>query len=120
MKVCNGIGTQEKMRKQKAGFVQIEGMLKEAILDPEEVEKILHLTGLATYLFADNARLKAGRVLMLLQGYVPADGAQQKTVVEMTSAILGNRFKDLTEQFEPMGRKYNEMTLEAGTLLSKS
>jgi len=64
--------------------------------------------------------LKAGRALMLQQGYVPDDGAQQKTVVEMTSAILGDRYRHLTEQFESMRRKRNEMTYEAGTLLSKS
>jgi hypothetical protein len=32
-----------KLRKQKAGFVQIEALLKEAILDLEEAQKIAHL-----------------------------------------------------------------------------
>ena len=57
---------------------------------------------------------------MLLKGYVPDDGAQHKTVVEMTSAILGGPFEELTEMFETMRRKRNEMTYESGTLLSKS
>ena len=57
---------------------------------------------------------------MLLKGYVPHDGAQHKTVVEMTSAILGDSYRDLTGQFETMRRKRNIMTYEAGTLLSKS
>lgn len=109
-----------KIRKQKAGFVQIEALLKEAILDLEEAEKILHLAKRATYLLAYNAMLKAGRALMLLQGYVPDDGAQHKTVVEVTSAIMGDPYKHLTEQFESMRRKRHEMTYEAGTLLSKS
>lgn len=64
--------------------------------------------------------LKAGRALILFQGYVPDDGAQHKTVVEMTSAILGDKYKKLTEQFETMRRKRNEMTYEAGGLLSRS
>ena len=64
--------------------------------------------------------LKAGRALMLLKGYVPDDGAQHKTVVEMTSAILGDPYRELTEKFETMRRKRNEMTYESGTLLSKS
>ena len=57
---------------------------------------------------------------MLLQGYVPDNGAQHKTVVEMTSAILGDRYEAITGHFETMRRKRNEMTYESGTLLSKS
>ena len=109
-----------KIRRQKAGFVQIEALLKEAILDLEEGKKIVRLAERATYLLAYNAMLKAGRALMLLSGYVPDDGAQHKTVVEMTSAILGDSYRDLTGQFETMRRKRNIMTYEAGTLLSKS
>jgi uncharacterized protein (UPF0332 family) len=109
-----------KIRKQKAGFVQIEALLKEAVLDLEEAKKIAHLAERATYLLAYNAMLKAGRALMLLKGYVPDDGAQHKTVVEMTSAILGDLYRELTEKFETMRRKRNEMTYESGTLLSMS
>lgn len=57
---------------------------------------------------------------MLLKGYRPADGAQHKTVVEITAVILGNEFKSLTDHFETMRRKRNELTYEAGVLLSKS
>jgi uncharacterized protein (UPF0332 family) len=109
-----------KIRKQKAGFVQIEALLKEAILDLEEAHKIAHLAERATYLLAYNAMLKAGRALMLMRGFVPDGGAQHKTVVEMTSAILGEHYRTLTDQFETMRRKRNEMTYEAGALLSKS
>lgn len=109
-----------KIRKQKVGFVQIEALLKEAVLDLEEAKKIVHLAERATYLLAYNAMLKAGRALMLLKGYVPDDGAQHKTVVEMTSTILGAPFGELTEIFETIRRKRNEMTYESGTLLSKS
>ena len=94
-----------KIRKQRAGFVQIEALLKEAVLDLEEAKKIAHL---------------AERALLLLKGYVPDDGAQHKTVVEMTSTILGDPYRELTEKFETMRRKRNEMTYESGALLSKS
>jgi uncharacterized protein (UPF0332 family) len=109
-----------KIRRQKAGFIQIEALLREAILDLEEAEKIVPLAKRATYLLAYNAMLKAGRALMLLQGYVPDNGSQHKTVVEMTSAALGHKYEAITGQFETMRRKRNEMTYESGTLLSKS
>jgi len=49
-----------KIRRQKAGFVQIEALLKEATLDLEEAKKIAHLAERATYLLAYNAMQKQG------------------------------------------------------------
>ena len=108
-----------KIRKQKVGFTQIEALLKQAVLDLQEAQKIAQIAERATYLLAYMAMLKAGRALLLLKGYVPDDGAQHKTVVELTSAYLGKDYQNLTEQFERMRRKRHEMTYEAGTLLSK-
>lgn len=119
-KLIRRLEKEGKIRKQKAGFVQIEALLRETILDLEEAKKIANLAERATYLLAYNAMLKAGRALMLLRGFVPDNGAQHKTLVEMTSAILGDQYRTLTDQFETMRRKRNEMTYEAGTLLSKS
>lgn len=109
-----------KIRKQKSGIVQVEALLKAAILDLREAQKITHLAARATYILAYMAMLKAGRALLLLKGYVPDDGAQHKTVVDVTSIILGERYRNLSKQFETMRRKRNELTYEAGVLLSKS
>lgn len=119
-KLIQKLERQGKIRKQNVGIVQIEALLKEAILDLKEAKKISNIATRATYLLAYMAMLKTGRALMLLKGYIPDDGAQHKTVVEMTSAILGNEYRNLTEQFETMRRKRNEMTYEAGILLTKS
>jgi uncharacterized protein (UPF0332 family) len=119
-KIIARLEKQGKLKKQKRGFVQIEALLKESTLDLKEAKKIVHLAERATYLLAYTAMLKAGRALLLLRGYVPDDGAQHKTVVEVTSAILGEKYRHLTSQFERMRRKRNEITYEAGILLSKS
>src|SRR3989338_489311 len=111
---------QGKIKKQKAGIIQIEALIREAILDLSEAKKISNIAQRATYLLAYMAMLKAGRALMLLEEYVPDDGGQHKTVVEMTSAILGDKYRSLMEQFESMRRKRNELTYEAGGLLSLS
>lgn len=109
-----------KLAIQKVGIVQIEALLKESIIDLEESKKTLHIADRATYIMAYTAMLKAGRALLLLKGYRPTDGAQHKTVVEMTGAILGDRYTSLVSHFETMRRKRNELTYEAGTLLSES
>lgn len=96
--------------------MQIEALLKEAMLDLKEIRKIVHLAQRATYLLAYTAMLKAGRALLLFKGYVPDDGAQHKTVVGVTSAILGDRYKNLVRQFENMRRKRNEITYKISQL----
>jgi len=109
-----------KIRKQGAGLVQIESLLREALKDLDEAKNIAHIATRATYLLAYNAMLKAGRALLLFKGYIPADGGQHKTVVEMTSVILGENFRHLCDQFENMRRKRNELTYESGSLISGS
>lgn len=99
---------------------QMENLLRESILDLKEAKKIVNIDERATYLLAYISMLKADRALLLLKGYIPDDGAQHKTVVELTGAILGDKYRHLTEQFEIMRRKRHEMTYEAGTLLSMS
>jgi hypothetical protein len=64
-----------KIRKQRAGIVKIEALLKEAIPDLEEAKRVVNLAERATYLLAYNAVLKAGRAFILSQGYVPEEGA---------------------------------------------
>mgnify|MGYP001618611311 FL=1 len=109
-----------KLAAQKVGIVQIEALLKESIIDLKESKNILHIADRATYIMAYTAMLKAGRALLLLKGYRPIDGAQHKTVVEMTGVILGDKYTSLVSHFETMRRKRNELTYEAGTLLSGS
>ncbi|OGS26509.1 MAG: hypothetical protein A2297_02000 [Elusimicrobia bacterium RIFOXYB2_FULL_48_7] len=118
-KLISDLEKKGKLKKQKAGIVQVEALLRESILDLEEAKRITEIAERATYMLAYVAMLKAGRALLLFKGYIPSDGAQHKTVVEITSVILGEKFKDLTRQFETMRRKRNELTYEAGTLLSK-
>lgn len=107
-----------KLRKQRVGHSQIEALLKEAVRDIEEARKILDLAERAAYIMAYMAMLKTGRALLLEMGYVPDDGAQHKTVVDLTGLILGGDYKAITARFESMRRKRNEMTYEAGALIS--
>lgn len=62
--------------------------------------------------------LKAGRALLFLEGLRPADGAQHKTVVQVSEIFLGSAFKSLAEEFETMRRKRNQLVYEYGSLLS--
>jgi len=111
---------QGKLKKQKAGFVQIEGLLRTALSDLHEARATLSVANTATYVLAYMAMLKAGRALLLWKGYVPDGGAQHKTVVEVTGTILGSSYNELVDRFEMMRRKRNELTYEIAKPLSKS
>lgn len=119
-KLITKLEREGKLAKQEAGIIQIEALIKESILDLEEAKKTLHIADRATYILAYMAMLKAGRALLLFNGYRPIDGAQHKTVVEMTGAFLGDKYIAIVNHFETMRRKRNEMTYEAGALLSPS
>ena len=58
---------QGKIKKQKAGIIQIEALIREAILDLSEAKKISNIAQRATYLLAYTAMLKAGMVDALLR-----------------------------------------------------
>ena len=92
-KLIRKLQQEGKLKDQKAGIVQIEALLKESMLDLKEARRIVDIADRATYLLAYNAMLKAGRALLLWHGYRPHNDAQHKTVVEVTDALLGERFK---------------------------
>jgi uncharacterized protein (UPF0332 family) len=111
---------QGKLKKQKAGFVQVEGLLRTALSDLHEAKATLSVANTATYVMAYMAMLKAGRALLLWKGYVPDGSAQHKTVVEVTGVILGEKYKALIDRFEMMRRKRNELTYDIAKPLSKA
>jgi len=117
-KLIRKLLNEKKLKPLKVGFVQIEDLLKQSILDLEEASKVQKISERAAYLLAYMAMLKAGRALLLLKGYTPSDGAQHLTVVELTSAILGAKYKEITAHFGKMRVKRNAMTYEAGALVS--
>ena len=119
-KLIRRLEREGKIRKKETEFIQVEALLKEAILDLDEAKRISKIAERATFLLAYNAMLKAGRALMMLKGYLPANGGQHKTVVDMTGATLGDKFQNLCGQFERMRRKRNELTYEAGIAMSKT
>jgi uncharacterized protein (UPF0332 family) len=116
--LLKGYLEQGKIKKQPGGFVQVEGFLKEALIDLSEAKKTFPVSKRGAYLLAYNAMLKAGRGLMLMEGYVPDDGAQHKTVIEVSGVLLGEQFKIIVRKFDIMRRKRNELTYGAGILLS--
>ena len=108
-----------KLCNEKVGFIQIEGLLQDALKDIQEARVVIKVGERSPFILAYQSMLKAGRALLLLHNLRPADGAQHRTVVQICEVILDKKFKSLAEQFERMRRKRNELTYEYGGLLSR-
>ncbi|OGS22542.1 MAG: hypothetical protein A2252_02910 [Elusimicrobia bacterium RIFOXYA2_FULL_39_19] len=109
---------ENKLKKQEAGIIQIEQLLISSMHNLTQASKIQEIVEEATYIMAYNAMLKAGRALLLFKGYVPDDGAQHRTVVEVTTSILGQKFEKVTAHFERMRKKRNLLTYESGAFVT--
>lgn len=51
--------------------------------------------------------LRGGRALLFSHGFLPADGAQHRTVVELTGIVLGDESAGLNRQFNKFRKKRN-------------
>ncbi|MBU1863124.1 MAG: hypothetical protein KKH94_05640, partial [Candidatus Omnitrophica bacterium] len=61
-----------KLKKEAAALGQIEGLLREAVIDLDEAQKTQEIAAhRATFFLAYMAMLRAGRALLLLNGYRP-------------------------------------------------
>lgn len=96
-----------RLKQQRVNLRQIEKQLSRATKDLETARLLLAKDPEWAATIAYHAMLRAGRSLLFSKGYLPADGAQHRTVVELTHHLLGKHYVDLVERFERMRRKRN-------------
>lgn len=101
------------LKKQHPNERQISYQLHRADLDLKTAQKIINADPEWAITVAYHAMLRSGRALLFAHGYLPADGAQHKTVVELTGKIFGSSYKDLITQFERLRRKRNMFFYES-------
>ena len=95
------------LKKQNPNFAQISKQLKRAYKDLKTAKRTLEYDPEWTATIAYQAMLRAGRSVLFAHGYLPADGAQHRTVVELTGKILNPKFANLVRQFEKLRKKRN-------------
>ena len=95
------------LKRQEANFKQIEKQIARAQKDLETAQDVQLKDPEWGATIAYHAMLRAGRAYLFSKGYLPADGAQHKTVVEFTGKLLGKEYSLLIEKFEKMRRRRN-------------
>ncbi|MBI2341324.1 MAG: HEPN domain-containing protein [Deltaproteobacteria bacterium] len=92
---------------QKANFGQIFRQMTRARKDVALSKNIIENDPEWAATIAYHAMLRAGRALIFSHNYLPADGQQHKTVVELTGLLVGNEFGDLINNFNRLRKKRN-------------
>ena len=95
------------LKKQNPNFAQIAKQLRRAYKDLKTAERTLGYDPEWTATIAYQAMLRGGRSLLFAHGFLPADGAQHRTVVELTGKILGDECANLIRQFNKFRKKRN-------------
>lgn len=95
------------LKKQNPDFAQISKQLKRAYKDLKTAKRTLEYDPEWTASIAYQAMLRGGRSLLFAHGFLPADGAQHRTVVELTGKILGDEYANLIRQFNKFRKKRN-------------
>lgn len=107
------------LKQQRIHFKQVEKQIIRAKKDLKTAQKVLNEDPEWGATIAYHAMLRAGRALLFSKGYLPADGGQHRTVVELTHELLGENYSLLVKKFEKMRRRRNVFFYESdpfGTL----
>lgn len=95
------------VKRQNPNFAQIKKQIQRAEKDLKTFNLVVGSDPEWAATIAYQAMLRAGRALMFSYGFLPIDGQQHKTVVEVTGKILGSRFGLMVKQFDRLRRKRN-------------
>ncbi|MFH1890754.1 MAG: hypothetical protein ABIJ91_04300 [Candidatus Kuenenbacteria bacterium] len=71
-------------------------------------EKNIVIDSETAYILLYQAMLEAGRSFMFLYKLRPVNGQQHKTVVSFCTWVLGDKFREVTQNFDEMRKKRNK------------
>lgn len=101
------------IKEQRSDFIQITRQIQRAQKDLKTFSLVVTADPEWASTIAYQAMLRMGRALLYAHGYLPADGQQHKTVVEITGRILGKDYELLVKHFERMRKKRNTFFYES-------
>jgi hypothetical protein len=101
------------LKKCEPDFGQISQQIGRAIRDMRTFKLVIKEDPEWAATIAYQSMLRVGRAILFSYGYLPADGQQHKTVVEITSGILGKKYEVITRQFDRFRKKRNVFFYES-------
>lgn len=102
------------LEKRPVNLGQITKSLSRSFRDLKTAKANLSIDEEWAYTIAYHAMLRAGRSLILLEGYRPKGKDQHRTIIAASREILGKDFGILINDFDRMRRKRHEFIYEPG------
>lgn len=93
------------IEENQPNFKQIANLQGRAMKDIRTAEAILEMDREWAYTIAYQGMIRAARALILSEGYRPKGRDQQRTIVQLSGAILGRGLKTLAIKFDRIRRK---------------
>jgi uncharacterized protein (UPF0332 family) len=101
------------IKEVKPDFRQIERQVLRAEKDLRTFELVIAADPEWASTIVYQAMLRLGRALMFSFGYLPADGQQHKTVVDITGDLLDEEYSLVIKYFDRMRRSRNVFFYES-------
>jgi len=101
------------LKKCDSDFRQIARQISRAARDMHTFALVVNDDPEWAATIAYQSMLRAGRALLFSYGYLPADGQQHKTVVELTGIMLGSGYEVVIRQFDRFRKKRNVFFYES-------
>ena len=90
----------------------IENLLRRASTDLKTAKRNLEADEECAYNYAYNGMLRSGLALMFNEGYRPEIKDKHQTIVRFASAILGEEFRTIINDYDFMRKKRNRFIYE--------
>lgn len=90
----------------------VENLLRRASTDLKTAKRNLDADEECAYNYAYNGMLRSGLALMFSEGYRPEIKDKHQTIVRFASAILGEEFKIIINDYDFMRKKRNRFIYE--------
>ena len=118
--LLNNLLKEGKLKKQDTEMDYLNNLLFAAKRNFEAAALVKSKIDEAAYKLVYDGLLQIGRVIVLLNGYRPADGEQHKTTFSAAGIILGEEYRDLIDKIQRYRIKRNNCVYDPKGLISKS
>ena len=109
-----------KLKRQSTDIGYLNQLLDAARRNFEAASLVKEKVEEAAFKLAYDGLLQIGRVILLINGYLPDDGEQHKTTFLVAGELLGNEFENLIMKIQKFRIKRNDCIYDPRGLISKS
>jgi len=118
--LLNRLTREGKLKRQRTDTAYLNNLIEAAKRNFEAASLVKGKVDEAAFKLFYDGLLQIGRVILLLNGYLPDNGEQHKTTFSVAGEFLGSEFSSLIIKIQKFRIKRNDCIYEPMGLISKS